>query len=89
MLPVFLSTNQFAIYGNNISQNAGFNGIVATSGQAWGTIYMLGNIGNEPPRVGDKILVKDEPVCRLAWDNGTWNIYTIDKIIVTEDTALP
>lgn len=83
-LPAYLGENQFAIYGNNIAQNLGLNGIVPPAGLAFGTVYQIWDGDGIRLSVGDEILVKDEPVCRLAYDNGTWNIYTFDKIVLTE-----
>lgn len=90
MLPAYLNENQFLIYGDDIAQNAGWQGIIAPSGFAFGTVYKIWDNGDANHQVGDSVMVKDEPICRLAWDNGTWNLYTLDKIIITDNTgALP
>lgn len=40
--------------------------------------------------VGDEVLYKQgDEECRLVWDNATWVLLPIDKIIVTEQPIPP
>lgn len=87
-LPVYLAPNLCSLYG--LGHTTSINNIVAPPGYLFNSIYQIGDINTRLATVGDEVLYRQgDEECRLVWDNATWVLLPIDKIIVTEQPIPP
>lgn len=88
-LPAYLGTGLLSMYGigSNVS---GQWGVVAPPGYAFNYVYAIWDGGGNGINVGDSILYNQrDVVCRLAYDNGTYDLLETNKVILIEEIILP
>ncbi len=84
-LPGYLSEGLFSVYGEFSS--VGQNNITAPSNCKFAVIDDVWNGGDINAQIGQSVLFKeDDVICRLAWDNGTYSLIPVNKILLTEQT---
>ena len=87
-LPVYLAPGLLSMYG--LGHTTSINNIVAPPGYLFNSIYQIGDMNSRLATIGDEIMYKvGEETCRLVWDNATWVLLPIEKIIVTEQPIIP